>query len=306
MNNTKPKESTIKVLFALSGNECAFTDCTTKLVQDKNNLIGEICHIEARKPDGARYNIYSNDEKRRSEENLIILCPTHHKLIDNDEGTYTVEFLKEMKFKHESNNRNSSLELSNRNLGKLMFDSGYYSVRFNWWRAIVIYNVLCKHYPPQEIKACKDSYIKFEVSGVKREVVISTEIDVNSIYGSLYEVEQQLNEMHRVDFDVEIICFVFCNGLIDYRYSNAANGIRMKKGACKYFRHLNEIKQRYDFNISFVYLLEDESHVDKFLILPFVSDCEICYQNCQCIPTDLSVHRIFQKLSDWDGCVIFD
>lgn len=88
-------------LYAMSGNCCAFPDCTQTFfnIDDETN-ISNICHIEAAEQGGQRYNSNSNDEYRRSFNNLILLCPNHHKVTD-DVQKYTVEVLKKMKRKHE-------------------------------------------------------------------------------------------------------------------------------------------------------------------------------------------------------------
>lgn len=45
-----PTTSTIKNLFALSDNRCAFPGCTQKLVDENDNIFAQICHIEAAEP----------------------------------------------------------------------------------------------------------------------------------------------------------------------------------------------------------------------------------------------------------------
>jgi len=92
---------TIKRLYALSGNQCAFPGCNERLYLPDAINMSKICHIEAAKENGARYNVNSNDEYRRSFENLILLCPNHHELVDYDEKKYSVAVLKEMKKTHE-------------------------------------------------------------------------------------------------------------------------------------------------------------------------------------------------------------
>ncbi len=95
------KESTLKRLFALSGNECAFPTCVQKIVTKVNgDLKVNICHIEDAK-EGSRYNSDMTNDERRSFENLILLCPIHH-VETNDVNEYTVEILKEMKSNHEA------------------------------------------------------------------------------------------------------------------------------------------------------------------------------------------------------------
>ena len=98
---------TIKKLFALSGNQCAFNykdkRCNQEIINSKGHVIGEICHIEAANKNGIRYNPNSNDDYRRSFKNLILLCPNHHKLIDADD-TFSVYQLQQMKSNHDQEN----------------------------------------------------------------------------------------------------------------------------------------------------------------------------------------------------------
>jgi len=68
--------------------------------QDES-LIGEECHIIARSPDGPRGNPDFPEEKLDKYENLILLCRIHHKIIDDQSNTYTVEYLKQIKTGHE-------------------------------------------------------------------------------------------------------------------------------------------------------------------------------------------------------------
>ncbi len=88
---------TIKSLYAHSGNKCAFTNCSAVLVYDENVNISNICHIYGLNPNSARYKAGLSNDFLNSEGNLILLCPTHHKLIDSDQRTYTVETLIQMK-----------------------------------------------------------------------------------------------------------------------------------------------------------------------------------------------------------------
>lgn len=94
-------EKTIKRLYALSGNQCAFPDCVVNFVSWENDTnLSNVCHIEAAEPGGQRYNPNSDDDYRRSFENLILLCANHH-IISNDTSKYTVTVLQEMKRNHE-------------------------------------------------------------------------------------------------------------------------------------------------------------------------------------------------------------
>jgi hypothetical protein len=97
-----PKPETLRALYLLSGNVCAFPDCPTVMVSRNGTMIGEVCHIEAAEEKGPRFNKDMNNEQRRSQSNLFLLCPTHHTAIDKNPGTHTAAKLKAMKKKHES------------------------------------------------------------------------------------------------------------------------------------------------------------------------------------------------------------
>lgn len=92
---------TLKRLFGLSGNQCAFPGCSKQLVNTTNAKDSNICHIEAANEDGERYNPSMTDLERANYPNLILLCVQHHDET-NDEAIYTVEVLKEMRQNHES------------------------------------------------------------------------------------------------------------------------------------------------------------------------------------------------------------
>jgi hypothetical protein len=96
----QPSIKTIKKLFALSGNLCAFPGCTHKLFDEDDNFIGEICHIEAANRDGERYNPNQTQAQRGSFDNLIVFCRNHHS-VTNDVDRFTIEKLHEMKRNHE-------------------------------------------------------------------------------------------------------------------------------------------------------------------------------------------------------------
>ncbi len=99
----EPSRPTVKRLFALSSNKCAFPRCNTSLIDKQSgSVIGQICHIKGEKPESSRYDQQQTNDERHSFENLILLCGPHHKVIDDDETAYTVERLLEMKQSHES------------------------------------------------------------------------------------------------------------------------------------------------------------------------------------------------------------
>ena len=102
---TGPSLPTIKQLFALSGNRCAFPRCALPIVEIASGKpVGRICHIRATSPNGPRHDQSQTSEKRHAFANLILLCPIHHDVIDADTQSYTVERLEQMKADHETAN----------------------------------------------------------------------------------------------------------------------------------------------------------------------------------------------------------
>lgn len=63
-------------------------------------VVGEICHIKARSSGGPRYDATQSESDRDAYENLLLLCPSHHTLVDSAAATYTVETLVELKQRH--------------------------------------------------------------------------------------------------------------------------------------------------------------------------------------------------------------
>ncbi|WP_408043400.1 nSTAND3 domain-containing NTPase [Tenacibaculum litopenaei] len=84
VNPRQYRQSDVKRLFAFSNNQCSKPDCTNRLIaEDGNTIIGKICHIEAAKKGGPRFNKGMSNDERRSYDNLILLCDEHHQMIDN-------------------------------------------------------------------------------------------------------------------------------------------------------------------------------------------------------------------------------
>ena len=77
-------ERTKKRIWAKSGGKCAFPGCGEDLIGEKGTILGEVCHIVARKEDGPRGKDLIAKEQIDKDENLILLCAKHHKIIDDD------------------------------------------------------------------------------------------------------------------------------------------------------------------------------------------------------------------------------
>lgn len=99
-------QKTLKYLFALSGNKCAYPDCTNPLFEpatefSKATGINNICHIYAFSENGPRGKPGLTKEELNSPENLILLCQNHHAMVDGQHETYPADLLKEWKKTHE-------------------------------------------------------------------------------------------------------------------------------------------------------------------------------------------------------------
>ncbi|WP_421790057.1 HNH endonuclease signature motif containing protein [Hyphobacterium sp.] len=99
----------IKLLWSAAAGRCSFPDCWEKLTFPKASnqapfTLGEMAHICGNKPGANRFDAKQTQEERDDYENLILLCPTHHSLIDKKENeqTFTVEWLLESKSAHEA------------------------------------------------------------------------------------------------------------------------------------------------------------------------------------------------------------
>lgn len=96
-----PTQDVTRSLYLASGNRCSYPGCDQPLMTARGILVGEIAHIEAALPDGPRFNAVSNNEQRRAYGNLVLVCATHHEVIDRDVETWTVEKLHALKRDHE-------------------------------------------------------------------------------------------------------------------------------------------------------------------------------------------------------------
>ncbi len=119
---TAPSMKTVKRLFAESGNKCAFPKCANVLIEG-DTVVGKICHIKARKPGGPRYDPNQTSAERHGYDNLILLCGTHHPVIDDDEEAYTVDRLLRMKRNHKDAANSMSEQFVNHATALLMDNS---------------------------------------------------------------------------------------------------------------------------------------------------------------------------------------
>lgn len=93
-------------LFALSGNECAFPNCTNKLTMHEGDerpvTVGERAHLAGVGRQGPRSEAAGQLADIDAVENLILLCHECHKRVDENPRTYSVEVLAKYKLDHEA------------------------------------------------------------------------------------------------------------------------------------------------------------------------------------------------------------
>jgi hypothetical protein len=96
-------EADIKRLWGKAAGRCSYpgcgTDCLPFLDPTDPIIIGEMAHVIARSTGGPRGGSNAGED---TYANLILLCPTHHTLVDKSpEGKFTVEMMLEWKGDHE-------------------------------------------------------------------------------------------------------------------------------------------------------------------------------------------------------------
>jgi hypothetical protein len=95
---------TRKLLWGRSGGLCAI--CKRPLTADSAEpepavVVGEECHIVSGKPGGPRFRALASAVVD-ADENLILLCPSDHEIIDKQPLHYTEQTLREVKAQHEA------------------------------------------------------------------------------------------------------------------------------------------------------------------------------------------------------------
>jgi hypothetical protein len=102
-------QKSIKILWAAAGGRCSFPGCWERLCYHEAAgaapyTLGEMAHICGDKPGANRHDPRQTDTERDDYQNLMLLCPTHHTLIDRKENevVYTVAALHEIKSEHEA------------------------------------------------------------------------------------------------------------------------------------------------------------------------------------------------------------
>ncbi|MGO9768507.1 MAG: hypothetical protein ACLPSW_02920 [Roseiarcus sp.] len=108
-------QATLKLLFAASGNLCAYPGCSNSIValateESDPAVLGQICHIYAAADNGPRGKPGLTERERNSVDNLILMCGHHHPLVDKQYEDYPAEKLKAWKRTHEATFQQSAVE----------------------------------------------------------------------------------------------------------------------------------------------------------------------------------------------------
>jgi hypothetical protein len=94
---------------------CSHPDCKERLVldapEDQPVTVGEAAHIVARAGSGPRGDRTWTPARLNSYDNLILLCASHHTLIDRQPQTYSVDHIRTWKAEHEAWVRASTAHL---------------------------------------------------------------------------------------------------------------------------------------------------------------------------------------------------
>lgn len=186
MGNRKIDFNTLRLLYVHSGNQCAFDGCCSPIFEDDGTLTGECCHIEAFSMKGPRYNGNQSDEERNGYDNLILMCARHHKLVDRNPEKYSVETLKKMKKRHESQFNAKHLEVTDMMMRQLQVDSEQY------WENLRLIGVEDKTGLKMELGKCDISSLMGEVG---------------EVYKTLYDnIERIIDSLENLEKDLKSEC----------------------------------------------------------------------------------------------------
>src|SRR5260221_2004561 len=106
----------IKILWGRAAGHCSAPGCGLALTALLENsgpvIIGEMAHVIGRKPCAARNNaaVGAND----AYDNLILLCPNHHTMVDKAEADYPTDLLYKWKADWEAQVSGTSVKVNDR------------------------------------------------------------------------------------------------------------------------------------------------------------------------------------------------
>ncbi len=95
---------TRKILWGRSGNRCALCKCLLvepEQAPDKASVIGMEAHIHAQNTNGPRFDPALSKDQIDDYDNLLLLCGNHHKVVDDQQSTFSAKVLYDIKRSHE-------------------------------------------------------------------------------------------------------------------------------------------------------------------------------------------------------------
>jgi hypothetical protein len=90
----------IRRLFAESGGRCSFLGCASSGTSPSGGPLVEIAHIESHAAGAPRFSPRLTEFETDDYDNVMLLCPQHHLLIDQDPDSYPASRLKEIRDAH--------------------------------------------------------------------------------------------------------------------------------------------------------------------------------------------------------------
>lgn len=105
MSITSISSKNKNLLWAVTAGRCEYAGCNkvlhTDILTNKKCNSAYIAHIVGDEPTGPRGDVKRSKLLANDINNLMLLCDTHHRMVDEDEITYTEFSLLEMKRQHE-------------------------------------------------------------------------------------------------------------------------------------------------------------------------------------------------------------
>ncbi len=174
-----------KILWSKAAGICSISKISLTMIADTgNSVIGENAHIEGENPGSARYNELMTDTQRCAYQNLILLCPTCHTVIDKEANmaNYPVSRLHEMKDDHENWVQSQTIQSIN-------------SVTFSELDSVLKYLIQQPDFSPDNLTLLnpKDKITKNNLSS-KTEALIKTGLMKVSL------VKKYLNDHPDIEF----------------------------------------------------------------------------------------------------------
>ena len=194
--NRNISNEVMRLLYAHSGNRCAYPDCTNPIFEDDGQLTGECCHIKAFSPGGPRYDALQTDDERNEEENLMLMCSRHHAIVDKNVDRYTVDVLQEYKRNHEDRYRAETLRLTEEQLRYLQMSSE------NFWRRIERIDQEEEDLADLKMKVEASESIEDLLEDVKNEIYTINDI-IDDIISADYKLIDNIKDI-LVEYKVDL------------------------------------------------------------------------------------------------------